>query len=230
MRKKAILFMFIAFPWMAFGGFAASSAEQNQEAELKGTIADGQSGVKIPGVTLTMTNLETGFSTVLLSRSEGAYRFPTLSPGQYRLTVESVGYRKQIYSSLTLIPSQHAEFNVPLQLLNEAGTSPLLIEAPPSVGTTTAETARSAPPESTSMWISGSAMEDRIVSRVPPVYPLEARRAGVAGVVVLEAQIRTDGTVGDVKVIVGHQLLAQAAVDAVKRRLYKPTLLQGAAV
>jgi TonB family protein len=44
----------------------------------------------------------------------------------------------------------------------------------------------------------------------------------VEGSVKLDATIDPDGTVSDVKVVSGHQLLASAAVEAVKKWKYEP--------
>jgi periplasmic protein TonB len=46
-------------------------------------------------------------------------------------------------------------------------------------------------------------------------------------VVVLEAVINKQGSVENLRVINGHPLLIQAALDAVKQWKYKPTLLNG---
>ncbi len=64
----------------------------------------------------------------------------------------------------------------------------------------------------------------------PPIYPALARQARIQGSVVLNAVIRTDGTVQEVRVISGHPLLVQAAEDAVLKWTYQPTLLNGMAV
>ena len=49
--------------------------------------------------------------------------------------------------------------------------------------------------------------------------------APARGVVVLEAEISKEGTIDNLKVITGHPLLIQAAIDAVKQWRYKPTML-----
>jgi TonB family protein len=59
------------------------------------------------------------------------------------------------------------------------------------------------------------------VKTVPPVYPAIAVKMRVEGTVKLDATIDPDGTVSDVKVISGHQLLVQAAVEAVKKWKYE---------
>lgn len=69
-----------------------------------------------------------------------------------------------------------------------------------------------------------------ILSQTRPVYPALARQARIQGSVVLHAIIGRDGRVAQLEVMSGHPLLVQAALDAVKQWLYKPTLLNGDAV
>ena len=58
-------------------------------------------------------------------------------------------------------------------------------------------------------------------------YPEIAQAAGVQGIVILEALIEKDGTVGDVRVLRSVALLDQAAIDAVQQWRFTPTLLNG---
>ena len=51
--------------------------------------------------------------------------------------------------------------------------------------------------------------------------------AGVQGIVILEALIEQDGSVGDVRVLRSIALLDQAAVEAVRQWRFTPTLLNG---
>ncbi len=66
-----------------------------------------------------------------------------------------------------------------------------------------------------------------LIHQVAPVYPPIARTVHVQGVVILEATISKDGDVRDIRIITGHPLLNQAAIDAVQQWKYKPTLLNG---
>ena len=62
-----------------------------------------------------------------------------------------------------------------------------------------------------------------LVSRVEPVYPELARRAGAEGTVELEVSIDASGAVTDVEVVRGLPLgLSEAAADAVHRWKYRP--------
>lgn len=75
--------------------------------------------------------------------------------------------------------------------------------------------------------VGGQIQQGRLTYSPAPAYPASARSARVQGVVRLEAIIGTDGTVQGLSFITGHPLLVSAAMDAVKKWRYKPTLLNG---
>jgi outer membrane biosynthesis protein TonB len=60
-------------------------------------------------------------------------------------------------------------------------------------------------------------LESKLIHRVDPEYPELAGRARVEGEVTLKISVNEEGDVSNVEVISGHQLLRQAAVDAVKQ-------------
>jgi protein TonB len=66
-----------------------------------------------------------------------------------------------------------------------------------------------------------------LLYQVPPVYPLQARAAGLEGVVSLSIVVDKDGLVRDVHLVRGDPLLAPAAIEAVSRWRYKPAFLDG---
>jgi TonB family protein len=66
-----------------------------------------------------------------------------------------------------------------------------------------------------------------IVNKVPAVYPPLAKSAHVEGTVQLAAVIGKDGTIMELHSLGGPALLIQAAMDAVKQWVYRPTLLNG---
>ena len=55
---------------------------------------------------------------------------------------------------------------------------------------------------------------------VAPVYPEVARRMGVAGIVKLSVVVAPNGTVKSSKVIGGHPVLVNAAMDAMKQWIF----------
>ncbi|MEJ2246526.1 MAG: energy transducer TonB [Acidobacteriota bacterium] len=70
----------------------------------------------------------------------------------------------------------------------------------------------------------------RLLRKVDPEYPELAIRARVEGEVVLKISVNEKGDVSNAEVISGHQLLRQAAVDAVKQWRYEPTVLNGTSI
>jgi periplasmic protein TonB len=67
----------------------------------------------------------------------------------------------------------------------------------------------------------------QLIHRVPPVYPAQAVSQKLQGTVVLSAMVMEDGSLRDVKVVEGPQLLALSAAEAVKQWRYKPYALDG---
>ncbi len=78
--------------------------------------------------------------------------------------------------------------------------------------------------------VGGNVEAGKLIYSVNPSYPALATEARVQGVVVLEVTVDAQGNVESVKVLSGHPLLREAAVQAVKQWRYKPTHLNGEAV
>jgi len=75
--------------------------------------------------------------------------------------------------------------------------------------------------------VGGNIRAPKLVHEVKPDYPPLAVQARVSGMVILEAQVGTDGRVRSVRVLRGIPLLDEAAIEAVKQRRYQPLLLNG---
>jgi TonB family protein len=68
----------------------------------------------------------------------------------------------------------------------------------------------------------------QLVKRVNPAYPEEAKKQGIKGKVVLKIKIGKDGRVVDVKIDESaHELLDNAAAEAVRKWEYTPPVLDG---
>ena len=72
-----------------------------------------------------------------------------------------------------------------------------------------------------------AAAPNRLLHRVDPEYPESAKSQHIQGAVELEAQVLGDGTVGNVAVLRGHPLLAEAAASAIKQWKYQPYSVNG---
>jgi TonB family protein len=87
--------------------------------------------------------------------------------------------------------------------------------------------AQSTAPPRAAARVSGGVMAGNVLSKVRPIYPPDAKAAGIQGTVVLHAIIGKDGNVESLQVISGPKELAMSAWDAVKQWTYKPYLLNG---
>jgi protein TonB len=75
--------------------------------------------------------------------------------------------------------------------------------------------------------VGGEVKPPRLIFAPDPEYPVLARQARLSGVVVIEAIIDEHGKVTGMRAISGHPLLIPAALSAVARRQYEPTVLDG---
>ena len=75
--------------------------------------------------------------------------------------------------------------------------------------------------------VSGGVTEGNKIFAPTPQYPAIAKTARIQGSVVLAAIISKSGNIENLRVISGHPMLVQSALDAVKQWRYKPYYLNG---
>jgi protein TonB len=75
--------------------------------------------------------------------------------------------------------------------------------------------------------VGGIVSAARLIYQPKPEYPEIAKMTRTEGAVEFEAVIGKDGTIEELKVLRGHPLLVKAALEAVRRWRYQPTLLNG---
>jgi len=73
--------------------------------------------------------------------------------------------------------------------------------------------------------VGGRVRPPKAIVQVHPGYPPLARQAHIQGEVKIDAILDEQGNVIDMKVVSGHPLLYQAALDALKKWKYEPTYL-----
>jgi TonB family protein len=73
----------------------------------------------------------------------------------------------------------------------------------------------------------GDIKPPKLLKKAEPVYPGEARKKGIQGVVILEAKIDESGRVMDAMILRSVPELDQAAIDAVQQWVYEPPVIDG---
>jgi TonB family protein len=66
-----------------------------------------------------------------------------------------------------------------------------------------------------------------LIYRKDAEYPKIAKQTGAKGTVTLDVTIGADGNIKKVRVVSGHPMLTNAAVEAVQQWRYRPTLVDG---
>ncbi len=78
--------------------------------------------------------------------------------------------------------------------------------------------------------VGGNVQESKLLKRVDPVYPELARKARIDAAVLLQVTVNERGDVSSIRVLRGHPLLNDSAVQAVRQWKYAPTLMKGSPI
>ena len=81
--------------------FTSAAALAQGTADLSGRVTD-ESGAVLPGVTVTATQTDTGFTRTVVTDETGSYVMPNLPTGPYRLEVSLQGFRTYVQTGIVL--------------------------------------------------------------------------------------------------------------------------------
>jgi len=90
------------------------AASAQFKAGIQGTVADA-SGAVIAGAKVTLVNKETGRKSEATASGDGFYRFSSLAPGAYKLTVEREGFKKKALENITVSAEGVASVDVVME-------------------------------------------------------------------------------------------------------------------
>jgi hypothetical protein len=119
---------------------SGSLSAQAVSATLLGTVTDS-SGAVVIGAKVTVTEADTGFSHSATSNESGNFSFGDLPPGQYNVTVEITGFKKETRKGIDLLVNSSQRVDV--QLIPGAVSETVEVTgAPPTLQTDRADTGR----------------------------------------------------------------------------------------
>ena len=110
---RTLLYTLLLF--VAVSLLAKSSIAQTNTAEIAGEVRDSQGGV-LPGATVTVSHVGSGFRIVRVSDQVGRFFMPGLPVGEYVIVVELEGFRQFTQKGLVLNLGQKVDLPVTLQL------------------------------------------------------------------------------------------------------------------
>jgi len=114
-----------------FGSVITSLNAQGGKASLQGFIQDA-AAASVPGVNVTLTNIQTGVAQTTTSNDNGFYTFTFLNPGSYSISASKEGFKTEKHESFVLTVDQQANLNFSLSIgsvneeVNVLGTAELL--------------------------------------------------------------------------------------------------------
>lgn len=102
-------------------GFAATAAAQGERGVITGIVSDAQGGV-LPGVAVSIRNVDTGFTLTDVTGGDGQYRFGAVPLGRYELKAELVGFTNATVTDLTISINRelHQDITMGLSTLQES--------------------------------------------------------------------------------------------------------------
>jgi hypothetical protein len=98
-------------------------------AELAGRVTD-ESGAVLPGVSVTVAQIDAGFTRTTVTDGEGGYSLPNLPTGPYRLEVALQGFRTYVQTGIVLQVGATPTINAALAVGNLEETVSVEAAAP----------------------------------------------------------------------------------------------------
>jgi hypothetical protein len=117
------LLVLSAAPAFAQGGGASSTGS------ISGEVKDAQGGV-LPGVTVTATSPAQIGQLTAVTNETGIYRFPSVPPGEYRLSYELAGFQSNVRDGIRITLGFNAQVNVTLNVATLQETVTVSGESP----------------------------------------------------------------------------------------------------
>lgn len=88
---------------------------------IQGTITD-QNGAVVPGATVTLRNVGTGFERSVTSNSDGVFAAPLLPLGNYKLTASGQGFSERVLEDLRVTIGQTLTLRIELRAAGASAT------------------------------------------------------------------------------------------------------------
>jgi len=100
---------------LAFTVFVSQLNGQSTNGSIGGTIEDATQAL-LPGVRVTVTNVNTGVASTTLANETGAYNVPNLPPGQYKVTAELPSFQTETKVNVEIGNAQQLRLNFVLKV------------------------------------------------------------------------------------------------------------------
>jgi len=171
---------------------------------------------------------------IALARGRPELTFAPLFLTKHHLTQRVALILTEVAMSRTRIATVVAVSCTLLALTGRLATRAFPLESPPieqvALLSQASDPGATSTQSASSLRISTEALAQKLVSKVSPAYPVEAKKERIQGEVLLEVNVNAKGEVDSIRIMRGHPLLVHAALDSVKQWKYEPYVKDGVAV
>jgi hypothetical protein len=87
---------------LCVGSAGITFGQSVNAGDISGIVSDS-TGAAVPGVTVTVTNINTGVSKVYVTNNDGVYDTASIVTGSYKITFAKTGFSELIRSSVTIV-------------------------------------------------------------------------------------------------------------------------------
>ena len=101
--------------WFLIACACTPAAAQEFRGTVTGTVTDSANAV-LPGVTVTVTNTDTGVDAPTVTNGEGTYVAAFLNPGNYRVSAELAGFKKLVRDGVVVRIADRITVNLSLDV------------------------------------------------------------------------------------------------------------------
>lgn len=119
----------LALSLILMAPLAAFAQTRATSADLAGVIRD-QSKAVLPGVSVTVTNTDTGVMRSGVTDGEGRFGFPALAPGAYTLRAALQGFAPQVRERLVLVLGSAVDLDLTMTLAGTVEQVSVMAEPP----------------------------------------------------------------------------------------------------
>jgi hypothetical protein len=88
---------------------------QGSTAAITGTVKDA-SGAVLQGAVVTIKHLDTGLTRTAQADTSGNFTVSSIPVGEYEITAEKMGFRREVRRGINLVVAQEAQVNLTLQV------------------------------------------------------------------------------------------------------------------
>ena len=107
-------YMFRSVLAAALLALAATASAQDARGSISGRVTDTSGGV-LPGVSVTVVNIETNSPTTTTTSDQGRYSVLYLLPGTYRVTATIDGFRTGVNDNILVRVGDKVQYDVTLE-------------------------------------------------------------------------------------------------------------------